>query len=175
MKIVLKLAQVVVLLAAGFMLARKLFPVIVPGIPIIVTDTVFVDHFDVDTIIEVREHVITDTFNIIHEVTISEPVYMPLPDMPRMRGVTRVEVGQNAGDTTLVSIVDIWPDSGQVATQAFIQKLYTPGPLLYLEASDPMRYDFGTFPESDSCGLGCKLLWYGAGLASGVVVWELAR
>ena len=163
-----------VLLAIG---VRAAFPIVntVPGIPIIVTDTIIVNHFDVDTIIEIREHVITDTVTLTRQVVISDPVYLPCPDFPRTRGITRLTVGESHGDTTLVSVVDLQGAGSDIAVQRSVEKLYTPGPLLYLEASDPVRYDFGTFTEPDTCGFGCKLLWYLGGVGTGAVVWELAR
>ena len=159
------------------LVVRVAFPKVVtlPGVPIITTDTIIVDHFDVDTIIEVRTRTITDTVTLTHSVLISEPVYIAPPDLPRTRGITRLTVGESHGDTTLVSIVDLWGDGTQIGVQESVEKLYTPGPLLYLEASDPMRYDFGTFTEPEQCGFGCKMLWAAGGLAPGVIVWELAR
>ena len=156
---------------------RQAFPVVVnvPGIPTIVTDTQYVDRFDIDTIIEYRDRLITDTVTLTHEVIISRPTLVPCPDLPRMRGITRLTAGQGYDDTTMVALVDIWAEGQQIATQSSVEKLYTPGPLLYIEASDPVRYDFGQWPAQNECGFWCKAQWFGLGLAGGVVVWEIAR
>lgn len=165
-----------VLLALG---ARAVFPkvVTVPGIPVIVTDTQYVDRVVIEEVERViwRDRVTTDTVRLVHEVLISQPVYVPGPELPRTRGITRLSVGESHGDTTTVAYVDMWGDGAETAVQRSVEKLFTPGPLLYLEASDPVRADFGTFEQSESCGFGCKMLWAAGGLAAGIVVWELAR
>ena len=156
---------------------RQAFPIVVtvPGVPIIKTDTFRVEHFNLDTIIVYRDRVITDTVTLTHEVIISDPVMVPCPDLPRIRGITRLTAGQGFDDTTMVALVDVWAQDGQIAIQDQVQKLYTPGPLLYIEASDPVRYDFGTWPVTKECGFWCKAQWFGLGLAGGVVAWEIAR
>ena len=161
------------------LVVRSAFPKVetVPGVPIIVTDTVMVDHIIVETITRDmwRDRVTTDTVTLTHEVIISEPVYFPAPELPHIRGITHLSVAERHGDTTLVGVVDLQGAGTQIAVQRSVEKLYTPGPLLYLEASDPIRYDFGTFTEPDPCGFGCKMLWAAGGLAAGVIAWELAR
>ena len=166
----------VLLVAIG---TRLLFPVqvTVPGIPTIVTDTQYVEHVIVEQRIKElwRERVITDTVNLTTEVVISDPVYFPAPELPRIRGITHLSVAETYGDTTEVAVLDVQAAGSDIAVQRSVEKLYTPGPLLYLEASDPIRYDFGTFTEPDPCGFGCRMLWAAGGMAAGVIVWELAR
>lgn len=166
-------------LLAGFGV-RMLWPVTieVPGIPVIVTDTVpakpevIIEY--VDRVIY-RDRVVTDTIPLTHEVVISEPVLIPCPDLPRIRGITHVSAGQGFDDTTRVSLVDLEATGRQIAVQRSIEKLYTPGPLTYLEASEPLRADFGTWAQPDPCGFWCRLTWFGIGAAGGALAWELAR
>lgn len=162
----------------GGLVARELWPntetVIRQGPT--VTDTLYVDRLEVDTIIEVREIVTSDTVRIPYTVILSDPQTYDCPNLPRIRGITRVAAGQGFDDTTKVSVVDVWADGRQIAVQQSVEKWWTPGSITYLEASDPLRVDFEPWPDAeDTCGFGCKLLWYAVGVGSGMVVWELAR
>jgi hypothetical protein len=164
-----------VLLFAGGLIAKQWFPTVVevPGVPIIHTDTIRIEHFNLDTIIEYRDRVITDTVTLTHQVVLSDPVLIPCPDLPRIRGITRLTAGQGFDDTTYVSIVDLEATGREIAVQRSVEKLYTPGPLLYAE---PGRYDFGTWPQVEpECGFWCQARWLLIGAAGGALAWELAR